>query len=71
MVGGHALHPCGHLEAPLTCTLSLLGVFWSRKNHGESFIPFGIPFLQNSKTRKKQKLALGSRLIGQSQKSYK
>ena len=26
--------------------------------------PFGIPFLQNSKTRKKQKLALGSRLIG-------
>ena len=25
---------------------------------------FGIPFLQNSKTRKKQKLALGSRLIG-------
>ena len=30
--------------------------------------PFGIPFLRNSKTRKKQKLALGSRLIGQSQK---
>ena len=26
--------------------------------------PFGIPFLQNSKTRKKQELALGSRLIG-------
>ena len=26
--------------------------------------PFGIPFLRNSKTRKKQKLALGSRLIG-------
>ena len=31
--------------------------------------PFGIPFLRNSKEKKK--LALGSRLIGQSQKSYK
>ena len=30
--------------------------------------PFGIPFLRNSKTRKKQDLALGSRLIGQSPK---
>ena len=29
---------------------------------------FDIPFLRNSKTRKKQKLALGPRLIGQSQK---
>ena len=28
------------------------------------FIPFGFPFLRYSKTRKKQKLALGSRLIG-------
>ena len=61
---GCALHPCGRLEAPLTCTPSLLGVFWYKKNHGKSFIPFGIPFLRNSKTRKKQKLALGSRLIG-------
>src|SRR3989337_3750486 len=26
--------------------------------------PFGIPFLRNSKTRKKQELALGSRLLG-------
>ena len=33
--------------------------------------PFDIPFLRNSKTMKKQELALGSRLIGQSQKSYK
>ena len=26
--------------------------------------PFGIPFLRNSNTRKKQEMALGSRLIG-------
>ena len=29
-----------------------------------NWTPFDIPFLQNSKTRKKQKLTLGSRLIG-------
>jgi hypothetical protein len=29
-----------------------------------NWIPFDIPFLRSSKTRKKQKLALGSRLIG-------
>ena len=29
-----------------------------------NWTPFGFPFLRNSKTRKKQKLALGSRLIG-------
>ena len=29
--------------ALLTWTPSLLGVFWSKKNHRESFIPFGIP----------------------------
>ena len=58
-----ALHPCGRLVALMTCTPSLLGV-WSKKNHRKSFIPFGIPFLRNSKTRKKQELAVGSRLIG-------
>ena len=42
MLGGHALHPCGHLEAPLTCNPSLLGVLWSKKNHGRSFILFGL-----------------------------
>ena len=41
-VGGHALNPCGRLVALLTCTPSLLGVFWSKKNHRESFIPFGL-----------------------------
>ena len=39
---GRALHPCGRLEAPLTCTPSPPGVFWSKKNHRESFIPFGL-----------------------------
>ena len=41
-VGGRALHPCDRLEAPLTCTPSFLGVFWSKKNHREFFIPFGL-----------------------------
>ena len=42
----------------------------SRRFHSV-WTPFGIHFLRSSKTRKKQKLALGSRLIGQSQKSNK
>ena len=51
---GRTLCPCGRLVALLT----------SSANHHEGFIPFGIPFLRNSKTRKKQELELGSRLIG-------
>ena len=47
---GHALHPCGRLVALLTCTSSLLGVFWSKKNHREGFIPFGIRFMRKKKT---------------------
>ena len=39
---GRPLHPCGRLVALLTCTPSLPGVFWSMKNHRESFIPFGL-----------------------------
>ena len=39
---GRALRPCGHLVASLTCTPSPLDVFWSKKNHRESFIPFGL-----------------------------
>ena len=42
----------------------------SQKFHS-AWSPFGISFLRNSKTRKKQKLALSSMLIGQSQKSCK
>ena len=36
---GRALHSCGRLVA--LRTPSLLGVFWSKKNHREGFIPFG------------------------------
>ena len=65
---GRALHPCGRLVARLTCTPSLLGVFWSKKNHREGFIPFGLRlvflFCKTQKQGKKQKLALASRLIG-------
>ena len=39
---GLALHPCGHLVAPPTSSPSLLVVFWSKKNHREGFIPFGL-----------------------------
>ena len=39
---GHASRPCGRLVAFLTCTPSPLDVFWSKKNHRESFIPFGL-----------------------------
>ena len=45
--GGRALRPCGRLVAPPTSSPSLLVVFWSKKNHREGFIPFGIPFLRN------------------------
>ena len=69
---GRTLHPCRCLVAPPTSSPSLMFVLWSKKNHRGRFhsvwTPFGIPFLQNSKTRKKEELALGSRLIGQSQK---
>ena len=57
--GGRASRPCGRLVAFLTCTPSPLDVFWSKKNHRESFIPFGIPFLRNSKTRKKTEIDTG------------
>ena len=66
--GGRALHPCGCLVAPPTSSPSLLVVFWSKKNHCEGFIPFGLRlvffFCETQKQGKKQELALGSRLIG-------
>ena len=66
--GGHALRPFGRLVASVTCTPSPLDVFWSKRNHRESFIPFGLClvflFCETRKQGKKQKLALGSRLIG-------
>ena len=39
---GCALRPCGRLVAPPTSSPSLLVVFWSKKNHREGFIPFGL-----------------------------
>ena len=64
---GRALHPCGRLVAILTCTPSLLGVFWSKKNHRKGFIPFGLRlvsiFCETQKQEKKLELAMGSRLI--------
>ena len=68
---GRALHPCGHLVAPLTSSPTLLVCFWSKKNHCEGFIPFGLRWVFlfcETQNKEKQKLALGSRLIGQSQK---
>ena len=61
---GHALLPRGFLVASPTSSSGLLVFFRSKKDHREGFIPFGIPFLQNSKIGKKRKLALGPRLIG-------
>ena len=40
--GGRALRPCGRLVAPPTSSPSLLVVFWSKKNHRDDFIPFGL-----------------------------
>ena len=39
---GRALRACGALGALLTWTQSSVDVFWSKKNHRESFIPFGL-----------------------------
>ena len=65
---GRALHPRGRLVASPTSSPSRLVCFWSKKDHRESFIPFGLRlvflFCETLKQAKKQKLALGSRLIG-------
>ena len=39
---GRALRPCACLVTSLTCTLGPMDVFWSKKNHRESFILFGL-----------------------------
>ena len=60
---GRALHPCGRLVALLTCTPILLGVFWSKKNHRESFVPFGLRliflFCKTQKQERKTKTDTG------------
>ena len=67
-----AFHPCGRLVAPPSSSPSPLVVFWSKKNNHEGFIPFGLRlvflFFETLKQGKKQKLALGSRLMGWFQK---
>ena len=42
---GHSLCPCGHLVEPPTSSPSVLVLFWSKKNHREGFIPFGLRLL--------------------------
>ena len=59
-----ALLPHGRLVEFQTSTPSLLDCVCSKKDPREGFIPFGIPFLQNTEIDKKQKLALGLWLIG-------
>ena len=63
---GWKARPLPHalLVDPVTCTPSLPYCFLSKNNFSEGFIPFDIPFLRNTETREKQKLALGSGLIG-------
>ena len=60
--------PRAFLVDPLTCTPSPLDCFRSRNNFPEGFIPFGLRliflFCETLKQGKKQKLALGSGLIG-------
>ena len=57
--GGRALLPHGRLVEFQTSTPSLLDCFRSKKDHREGFIPFGIPFLQNSKIEKKTETTTG------------
>ena len=65
---GRALDPRGFLEASPTCTPSLLDCFRSKNNSPEGFIPLGLCliflFCETLKQGEKQKLALGSGLIG-------
>ena len=58
---GHALSPWARLQprdfliASPTSSPSLLVCFRSKKDHREGFIPFGIPFLQNTEIGKKNR----------------
>ena len=68
-VGGtRASLPRGHLKASLTSTPSLLDHVRSKNHAPEGFIPFGLRliflFCETLKQGKKQKLGLGSGLIG-------
>ena len=56
---GRTLLPRGRLVASPTSSPSLLVSFWSKTDHRESFIPFAIPFLRNSKIGKKTETGTG------------
>ena len=66
---GCALRGCGSLVTLLALSPNLLGVFWSKKNHREIFIPFGLRLIfLFCKTQKQGKngnwhWALVSRLV--------
>jgi len=65
---GRAPVPCCHTAALLPSSPGQVRFFWSKKNHREDFIPFGLRLIflifNTQKQGKKKKLALGSRLIG-------
>ena len=56
---GHALLPRGRLVASLTSTPSLLDCVLSKKDPREGFVPFNIPFLQNTEIGKKTATGTG------------
>ena len=56
---GRTLLPRGFLVVSPTSSPSLLVCFQSKKDHREGFVPFCIPFLQNSKIGKKTKTGTG------------
>ena len=56
---GRALLPRGRLAEFQTSTPSFLDCVCSKKDHREGFIPFGIPFLQNTEIGKKTKTGTG------------
>ena len=69
---GRALLPRGFLVTFQTSTPSLLDCFRSKKDHREGFIPFGIPFLQNTEIGKKTETGTGppvNRLVPKKYKS--
>ena len=58
---GRALRACGLLGTPLAPSPSPLGVFWSKKNHRESFIPFGLRLIfLSEKVKNKEKQQFGA-----------
>jgi len=55
--------PCGSSDSHSKSPGCLLVQEKSSRRFYSVWTPFGIPFLRNSKRRKKKKLALGSRLV--------